>query len=93
MLFSFGFLQQSADAIVRAPGNRGTQMHRLYSERWDGLRSSPPGEPCPKVLVDDSLERSTRALGLGLKPYGNIFVQSQGCSHGIKMLVHRHLDV
>lgn len=46
MLFSFGFLQQSTDAIVGAPGDRRTQMHGLYSERPDGLRSSPPGEPC-----------------------------------------------
>ena len=93
MLFSFGFLQQRADAIVRATGNRRTQMHRLYSERSDGLRSSPPGEPCPKVLVDDGLERSARASGLGLKPHGNIFVQSQGCSHSIKMLSNEHHDV
>jgi hypothetical protein len=46
VLFSFGFLQQSTDAIVGAPGDRRTQMHGLYSERPDGLRSSPPGEPC-----------------------------------------------
>lgn len=44
MLFSFGFLQESADAIVRAPGNRWTQMHGFNSERADGLHSSSPGE-------------------------------------------------
>lgn len=75
-MFSFGFLQQSADAIVRAPGNRRTQMHGLDSERSDGLRSSPPGKTCPQVFVDYGLEGPTRAPGLGLKPRRNIFVQS-----------------
>jgi hypothetical protein len=86
VLFSFGFLQQSADAIVRAPGNRRTQMHGLNSERSDGLCSSPPGKPCSQVLVDDGLEGPARASGLSLKPRGNILVQSQGCSHSIMML-------
>lgn len=76
MLFSFSFLQQSADAIVRAPGNRWTQMYGLHSERSDGLCSSPPGEACPQVLVDDGLEGPARTSRLGLKPRGNIFVQS-----------------
>ncbi len=68
-------------------------MHRLHSERSDGFSSFPAGEPCPEVLVDDSLERSARASRLGLKPHGNIFIQSQGCSHSIKMLAHEHHDV
>lgn len=93
MLFSFGFLQQSADAIVRASGNRRTQMHGLNSEQSDGLCSSPPGEACPQVLVDHGLEGPSRTSGLGLKPHGNIFVQSQCGSHSIKMLSHRHHDV
>jgi hypothetical protein len=93
VLCSFGFLQQSADAIVRAPGDRRTQMHRFYSERSDGLRSSPPGEACPQILVDDGFEGPTRTPGLGLKPHGNVFVQSQGGSHSIKMLSNEHHDV
>ena len=86
MLFSFGFLQQSADPIVRASGNRRPQMHGLNSERSDGLCSSPPGEACPQVLVDDGLEGPARTPGLGLKPRGDIFVQGQRGSHSIKML-------
>lgn len=76
MLLSLGFLQQSADAIVRAPGNRRTQTHGLNSERSDRLRSSPPGQGRPQVLVDDGLEGPARTPGLGLKPRRNIFVQS-----------------
>lgn len=93
MLLSFGFLQQSADAIVRTPGNRRTQMHGLNSERPDGLRSLPPGDACPQVLVDDNLKGPARTSRLGLKPRGNIFVQGQCGSHGIKMLSRKHHDV
>lgn len=93
MLFSFGLLQQSADAIVRAPGNRRPQMHGLNSERSDGLCSSPLCEACPQVLVDDGLEGPARTSGLGLKPRGNILVQGQGSSHSIKMLSYEHHDV
>lgn len=86
MLFPFGLLQQSADAIVGPPGNRRTQMDGLNSERSDALCSSPPGEACPQVLVDDCLEGLARTSGLGLKPRGNVFVQSQCGSHSITML-------
>lgn len=75
MLWPFGFLQQSADAIVRAPGDRRPQMHRLYPEGSDGLHSPPLGKACPQVLVDDGLEGPARATRFGLKPRGNVFVQ------------------
>ena len=75
MLWPFGFLQWSADAIVRAPRDRRPQMHGLHPERSDGLHSSPLCEACPQVLVDDCFERPARASRLGLKPRGDIFVQ------------------
>jgi hypothetical protein len=68
-------------------------MHGLYSERPDGLRSSLPGEARPQVLIDDGLKGPARTSGLGLKPRGNIFVQSQRCSHSIVMLTYTHHDV
>lgn len=86
MLWPFGFLQQSADAIVRAPGDRRTKMHGLYPERSDGLHSPPLGKACPQVLVDDSLEGPARSSRLGLKSRRYIFVQSQSCSHSIVTL-------
>lgn len=93
MLRPFGLFQQSADAIIRAPGYQRSQMHGLYTEGSDGLHGSPLGEACPQVLVDDGLERPARAARFGLKPRGNILVQRQGCTHSIKMLSHRHHDV
>ena len=86
MLRAFDFLQQSADAIERAPGDWRPQMHGLYPEWSDGLHSSTLGKACPQVLVDDSLEGPARASRLGLKSRRYIFVQGQGCSHSIMML-------
>ena len=68
-------------------------MHGLYPERSSGLHSSLLREASPQVLVDNGLERPARASGLGLKPRGNVFIQSQGCPHSIKMLSRRHRDV
>lgn len=93
MLRAFGFLQQSADAIVRAAGDRQPQVHGLYPEWSDGLHSSTLGKACPQVFVDDSPEGPARASRLSLKSRRDVFVQCQGSSHSIKMLSYEHHDV
>lgn len=81
MLGPLDLIEQHTDVIVRSARHRPTQIAHLHSKRGQGSRLRALRQGAAKMIVDDRLERTSRAPRLCLQARSDVIFEGQGSTH------------